>query len=179
MAIDTSKKRILGLDQSLSNTGWAFCEFEKNTEDFVWAYGCIKTKAKDDIAGRLADITSRIGNLIDALSPDIVIFEEVFCGRNRNVYMKLLFVLGSLMAIVGSKNIEYKIKAAGTKKKSSWRHPLNLGSEKNEAYNKLIANFTEYELNEHSAEALCIVHSELVDNMGVSLSKFQYFNQNA
>ena len=61
--------RILGLDPSLSSTGWGIIEVESNRLRYV-ADGFIPTDAKQPIAERLAQIHKTLSDVIELYRPD-------------------------------------------------------------------------------------------------------------
>lgn len=69
--------RILGLDPSLSSTGWGVIETESNRIKYV-ADGYIKTDTKLPIAERLAIIHKTLNQVIETYRPDEAAIEQVF-----------------------------------------------------------------------------------------------------
>jgi len=80
--------RILGLDPSLSSTGWGVVEVENNRIKHV-ADGFIKTDTKADIADRLAVIHSTLKEIIEIYKPDEAAIEQVFMNDNPVSTIKL------------------------------------------------------------------------------------------
>ena len=80
--------RILGLDPSLSSTGWGGIEAQNNRVRYV-ADGFIKTDAKMNIADRLAVIHNCLNEVIAAYHPDEAAIEQVFLNDNPTSTIKL------------------------------------------------------------------------------------------
>ncbi len=80
--------RILGLDPSLSSTGWGVIEAQNNRVHYV-ADGFIKTDAKMNIADRLAVIHNCLNEVIAAYHPDEAAIEQVFLNDNPTSTIKL------------------------------------------------------------------------------------------
>lgn len=80
--------RILGLDPSLSSTGWGVIEVENNRLHYV-ADGFIKTDPKMDLPSRLAIIHRTLNEVIEAYQPDEAAIEQVFLNENPASTIKL------------------------------------------------------------------------------------------
>lgn len=80
--------RILGLDPSLSSTGWGVIEIENNRLRYV-ADGYIKTDPKMELPARLAVIHKTLADVIDAYKPDEAAIEQVFLNDNPMSTIKL------------------------------------------------------------------------------------------
>lgn len=80
--------RILGLDPSLSSTGWGVIEVESNRLRYV-ADGFIKTDAKLPLPERLAIIHRTLNQVIETYHPDEAAIEQVFLNENPASTIKL------------------------------------------------------------------------------------------
>lgn len=80
--------RILGLDPSLSRTGWGLIEAEGNRLLHV-AHGAIATKAAEPLAARLAVLHAALGAVLAAHAPHEAAIEEVFVNKNPQSTLKL------------------------------------------------------------------------------------------
>lgn len=80
--------RILGLDPSLSSTGWGVIEVENNRLRYV-DDGFVKTDPKMDLPSRLALLHQKICDVIDIYHPDEAAIEEVFVNSNPFSSIKL------------------------------------------------------------------------------------------
>ena len=80
--------RILGLDPSLSSTGWAVIEDENNHLRYV-DDGFIKTDTKLAISERLAEIHQQLKQVIELYHPSEAAIEQVFLNNNPTSTIKL------------------------------------------------------------------------------------------
>lgn len=109
--------RILGLDPSLSSTGWGVIEVENNKLHYV-ADGFIPTSTKMPLADRLAVIHKALSEVIELYRPEEAAIEQVFLNDNPHSTIKLGMARGVVMlapALFGISVTEYepnKIKKA-------------------------------------------------------------------
>ncbi|MBQ7285427.1 MAG: crossover junction endodeoxyribonuclease RuvC [Alphaproteobacteria bacterium] len=109
--------RILGLDPSLSSTGWGVIEVENNKLRYV-ADGFIPTSPKMPLADRLAVIHKALSEVIELYRPEEAAIEQVFLNDNPHSTIKLGMARGVVMlapALFGISVTEYepnKIKKA-------------------------------------------------------------------
>lgn len=109
--------RILGLDPSLSSTGWGVIEVEGNRMSYV-ADGFIKTDPKMPLPERLALILNTLRQVIETYHPDEASIEQVFLNDNPQSTIKLGMARGVVImvpALYGIPVAEYepnKIKKA-------------------------------------------------------------------
>lgn len=80
--------RILGLDPSLSRTGWGLIGAEGNRLLHI-AHGAIPTRAADPLPVRLLALHTAISALIASHAPDEAAVEEVFVNKNPQSTLKL------------------------------------------------------------------------------------------
>ena len=80
--------RILGLDPSLSSTGWGVIEVENNRVRYV-ADGFIPTSTKSPIEERLCEINKVLREVIECYKPDEAAIEQVFLNSNPASTIKL------------------------------------------------------------------------------------------
>ena len=109
--------RILGLDPSLSSTGWGVIEVEGNRMSYV-ADGFIKTDPKQPLPERLAVIFNTLRQVVETYHPDEASIEQVFLNDNPQSTIKLGMARGVVImvpALYGIPVAEYepnKIKKA-------------------------------------------------------------------
>ena len=96
--------RILGLDPSLSSTGWGVIEVKDNRLRYV-ADGFIKTDPKLPIADRLALIHRTLNEVIETYKPDEAAIEQVFLNENPASTIKLGMARGVVILAPGLYNI--------------------------------------------------------------------------
>ena len=80
--------RIIGLDPSLTCTGWGVIEASGNRLTHV-ANGQVKTDAKTPLAARLLEIDRALAAVIAEHRPDCGAVEEVFVNQNGQSTLKL------------------------------------------------------------------------------------------
>jgi crossover junction endodeoxyribonuclease RuvC len=91
---------ILGLDPSLTCTGWGIVRAEGSRLAHV-ANGQIATDAKAPIAERLHHLHDAVVAVIGAHSPDRAAVEEVFANKNPQSTLKLAQARGAVLAACG------------------------------------------------------------------------------
>ena len=96
--------RILGLDPSLSSTGWGIIDSENNRLRYV-ADGFIKTDTKLEIPARLAEIQKSLQQIIELYKPDEAAIEQVFLNSNPVSTIKLGMARGIVIAAPAMYNI--------------------------------------------------------------------------
>ena len=102
--------RILGLDPSLSSTGWGIVEVENNRLRYV-ADGFIKTDPKLPIYDRLAVIHRALNEVIETYHPQEAAIEQVFLNENPTPTIKLGMARGVVIlapALFGIPVCEYE-----------------------------------------------------------------------
>ena len=108
---------ILGLDPSLSCTGWGLVRAEGARLSHV-ANGQIATDAKAPMAQRLAALQAGIAEVIAAHRPDRAAAEEVFVNKNPQSTLKLAQARGAVLAACGAAGLEVREHAARLVKKA-------------------------------------------------------------
>ena len=102
--------RILGLDPSLSSTGWGVIEVENNRLRYV-ADGFIKTDPKMSLPERLTVIHRTLNQVIETYHPDEAAIEQVFLNDNPISTIKLGMARGVVImapALYGIPVTEYE-----------------------------------------------------------------------
>lgn len=108
---------ILGLDPSLSCTGWGLVRVEGSRLAHV-ANGHIATDAKAPIAERLHHLHDAVFAVIEAHRPDRAAAEEVFVNKNPQSTLKLAQARGAVLAACGRANLPVTEHAARLVKKA-------------------------------------------------------------
>lgn len=108
---------ILGLDPSLSCTGWGVIRSEGSRIAHV-ANGQIKTAVKAPMAERLAALQSGLAEVIAAYQPDRAAAEEVFVNKNPQSTLKLAQARGAVLAACGATGLAVNEHAARKVKKA-------------------------------------------------------------
>ena len=84
---------ILGLDPSLSSTGWGVIRAEGNRLTHL-GNGQIKTRAADPLGRRLAQLADALEALVAEHRPEAAAAEEVFVNQNPASTLKLAHARG-------------------------------------------------------------------------------------
>ena len=108
---------ILGLDPSLSCTGWGVIRSEGARLSHV-AHGQIPTDAKAPMADRLHHLHDAIHAVIAAHGPDRAAIEEVFVNKNPQSTLKLAQARGAVLAACGRASLPVNEHAARAVKKA-------------------------------------------------------------
>ncbi|MEC7421320.1 MAG: crossover junction endodeoxyribonuclease RuvC [Pseudomonadota bacterium] len=108
---------ILGLDPSLSCTGWGVIRAEGARLVHV-AHGQMPTDAKAPMAQRLAHLQAALAEVIAAHRPDRAAAEEVFVNKNAQSTLKLAQARGCVLAACGAAGLDVNEHAARLVKKA-------------------------------------------------------------
>lgn len=108
---------ILGLDPSLSCTGWGVIRAEGSRITHI-DNGEVKTSPHAPMAERLADIHRAIAGVIAQHRPERAACEEVFVNKNPQSTLKLAQARGAVLAACGSIGVPVNEHAARAVKKS-------------------------------------------------------------
>lgn len=108
---------ILGLDPSLSCTGWGVIAAEGARISHI-ANGEVKTDPKAPMPQRLDHLYAAIVAVIGQYAPDRAAAEEVFLNTNPQSTLKLAQARGSVLAACGRHNLAVAEHAARLVKKS-------------------------------------------------------------
>jgi crossover junction endodeoxyribonuclease RuvC len=108
---------ILGLDPSLSCTGWGIVRSEGARLSHV-ANGQVPTDARAAMAERLHHLHDAIAAVIEAYAPDRAAVEEVFVNKNPQSTLKLAQARGAVLAACGAASLPVAEHAARLVKKA-------------------------------------------------------------
>ncbi len=108
---------ILGLDPSLSCTGWGVVRVEGVRLSHI-ANGQIATDPKSAMADRLDALHSGIAAVIAEHRPDRAACEEVFANKNPQSTLKLAQARGAVLAACGAAGLAVNEHAARLVKKA-------------------------------------------------------------
>lgn len=109
--------RILGLDPSLSCTGWGIVESEGARLVHV-ANGQLPSDAKLPMALRLASLQAELAEIIAEHRPDRGAAEEVFVNKNPQSTLKLAQARGAILAACGAAGLSVNEHATRLVKKA-------------------------------------------------------------
>ncbi len=108
---------ILGLDPSLSSTGWGVVCAEGARLSHI-ANGQIKTDPAAPMAERLAVVASGVAAVIAAHHPDRAAAEEIYVNKNAQSTLKLAQARGAVLAACGAAGLPVNEHAARLVKKA-------------------------------------------------------------
>ena len=153
--------KILGIDPALSCLGWGVIYSSPPSITYVGS-GIIKTKPSTLMHLRLSDITCCLEQIIDLYQPQAIAMEETFINMNPSSSLKLGYVRGAIMAMVGKTKLpfyEYKpnkikktIVGVGHAEKEQVKHMV-----------KLVISGSTDDICFDQADALAIAYTCLVD----------------
>jgi crossover junction endodeoxyribonuclease RuvC len=102
--------KILGIDPALTRLGWGVIQCDPPRVRYIGS-GIVKTDSKDPMQKRLHTLSGSIEQIINLHRPDLVAMEETFINMNANSSLKLGYVRGALMSLIGKYDLpffEYK-----------------------------------------------------------------------
>lgn len=102
---------ILGLDPSLSCTGWGVVRAQGSRLTHI-ANGQVPTSAKAPMAERLATLQAAIAAVIAEHKPERAACEEVFVNKNAQSTLKLAQARGCVLAACGAAGLSVNEHAA-------------------------------------------------------------------
>lgn len=108
---------ILGLDPSLSCTGWGVVRSEGSRLTHI-ANGQIPSSSKAPIAERLAALQQELARVIAEYQPDRAAAEEIFVNKNPQSTLKLAQARGAVLAACGMAGLGVSEHAARLVKKA-------------------------------------------------------------
>lgn len=96
--------RILGLDPSISSTGWGIIDVEGSRLSYV-ADGFISTSTKAPLSQRLQTIHNELKKIIEQYHPDEASIEITFLNSNPETSLKLSMARGVVFLMPSLYNI--------------------------------------------------------------------------
>jgi crossover junction endodeoxyribonuclease RuvC len=98
--------KILGIDPALASLGWGLIKLNSPKINYITS-GLVKTKPTDLMHKRLYHIVDTIENIIETHNPDLIAMEETFINKNASSSLKLGYVRGAVMALIGKVDKPY------------------------------------------------------------------------
>lgn len=105
--------KILGIDASLSSTGYNIMDYDGN----VLTYGTICTTTKNTEFERMYLIALKIDELIKEYNVTIVVLENSFFGKNPNTGIKLARLMGNISFVCLMNELQIELIAPTTCRK--------------------------------------------------------------
>lgn len=87
--------RVLGVDPGITNTGYGLVVEESGRLKAAES-GSVKTPRSEDMSHRLDILYGEIKDLIEQLSPDVVVLEQLFFNTN----LKTAFAVGQARGVI-------------------------------------------------------------------------------
>ena len=112
-----ARLNIIGLDPSLSSTGWGLIRAEGNRLTHI-ANGQLKTDPKDPLPRRLAHLATMLDALLADHPADAAAAEEIFVNKNPQSTLKLAQARGVVLMIAARSGIDVGEYAARLVKKA-------------------------------------------------------------
>ena len=104
--MEPNSVRILGIDPALTCLGWGVIRLNSPKIHYI-ASGLVKTDAKTPIHTRLAQLVGSIEQVIELHKPEVIAMEETFVNVNAMSSLKLGYVRGALMSVIGKTGLPY------------------------------------------------------------------------
>ncbi|MEA1072755.1 crossover junction endodeoxyribonuclease RuvC [Sphingomonas sp. LY160] len=108
---------VLGLDPSLSCTGWGLIRASGNRLTHL-GNGQLKTDAKEPLPRRLSHLASQLEAILIDTAPDAAAVEEVFVNKNAQSTLKLAQARGVVLMVAARAGIDVGEYAARLVKKA-------------------------------------------------------------
>lgn len=175
-------RKILGIDPSLSSTGFALLEYEEDKlEDLkplgdknllnlnskytpnLIDYGTIETNSKDNLCYRNNYQRKIMAKLIEKYEPDLIVCEDQYGHLNTSTLKKLSHIRGNFMSLADCYQIPFYLYYPTTIKKI-------VTGKGNSGKQKMIEKINEYydiSLNkkqDNEADGISLALSFIVDN---------------
>ena len=104
MARQGSNLIVMGIDPSLTSTGYAFIDYSSE-QFFALDYGLIKTKSSQNLPDRLSEIFHTVSQLVEKHHPDVVAFENVFYAKNPRIALLMGHARAASLVAAAIRNI--------------------------------------------------------------------------
>ncbi len=103
---DTGARVVLGIDPGTAVTGYGIVRKEGRNPLVLVECGVIRTKPRDPLARRLAEIHEGIAELIRRHSPDVLSIEDIFYARNVRTTVVLGHARGVILLAAAQAGLE-------------------------------------------------------------------------
>lgn len=146
------RRRILGIDPGLANTGFGVVDFENGRISLV-SYGCIETSSDTDHSLRILSIYNRLLAIIKEFNPDEAEMESLYFAKNVSSAMAVAEAKGVITLCLAQNCIPLtvytpnQIKYAVSGSKSADKETV-------QQYVKILLNLKEIPSPDHAADAL-------------------------
>jgi crossover junction endodeoxyribonuclease RuvC len=103
---DTAPKVVLGIDPGTATTGYGIVRKDGRNPLTLVECGVIRTKPRDSLAQRLAEIHEGIADLISRHSPNVLSIEDIFYARNVRTTVVLGHARGVILLAAAQAGLE-------------------------------------------------------------------------
>jgi len=104
MVLKLPKRRILGIDPGLANTGWGVLEEHNGNIQYI-DHGMITTRADQIRSDRLFFILQSIRSIIEKYKPTHAAIENLYFGKNVSSAIPVAEARGVISAAIAEKGI--------------------------------------------------------------------------
>jgi crossover junction endodeoxyribonuclease RuvC len=99
--------RVLSIDPGYDRLGIAIVEKKSSASKEILVYSsCKQTSSSLPFSERLSELGSEIEYVIQQYSPDVTAIEKLYFTNNQKTAMRVAQVIGAIIYIVKSKNLE-------------------------------------------------------------------------
>ena len=146
------RRRVMGIDPGLANTGFGIVDFCNGTMRLV-SYGVIETSSDEDHGVRLLAIYNRLLAVVDEFRPDEAEMETLYFSRNTSSALAVAEAKGVITLCLAQQGIPLFMYTPN-KIKSSVTGTASADKETVEQYVKLLLNMKVVPQPDHAADAL-------------------------
>ena len=146
------RRRVLGIDPGLANTGFGIVDFSNGVIRLV-SYGVIETSADEDHGVRLLAIYNRLLAVIDEFRPDEAEMETMYFSRNTSSALAVAEAKGVVTLCLAQQGIPLYMYTPN-KIKSTVTGTSSADKETVEQYVKVLLNMKVVPQPDHAADAL-------------------------
>jgi len=109
--------RLIGLDPSLTRTGWGIIDVKGRDFAFV-ASGAVRTNPKQTMAERLGHLDCELGKVLETHGPAEAALEQIFVNRNPRSTLALGLARGAVFVSVARRQMPVHEYAPATVKQA-------------------------------------------------------------
>ncbi|MDD5747587.1 MAG: crossover junction endodeoxyribonuclease RuvC [Actinomycetota bacterium] len=151
---------MLGIDPGIANTGYGLVEAENGKLSAI-SFGSIRTDSKDTKDLRLDRLYRKMMNIIEELSPDVVVLESLFFSTNRKSASAVGEARGVIILACSHSGVPF-FEYAPLEVKMTVAGNGNAGKEQVKYMVEHLLGITESQISLHATDALamaiCYIH---------------------
>lgn len=146
------KRRIIGIDPGLANTGFGVVDYVNGKIKLV-SYGVIETLAEDSHEVRLLSLYNRLTAVLEEFKPDEAEMETLYFSRNASSALAVAEAKGVITLCLAQKALPLYMYTPN-KIKSSVTGSVSADKETVERYVQILLNLKTKPEPDHAADAL-------------------------